>query len=63
MVDIKVSVRHSTNRKIPLIRYVGYSSPRKLDVDHVVPLKEAHDSGAWQWTPEKQKTVCQLHEA
>lgn len=25
------------------------SDPSKFDVDHMVPLKEAWDSGAWQW--------------
>jgi hypothetical protein len=27
------------------------SFPGTFDIDHVVPLKEAWDSGAWQWTP------------
>jgi hypothetical protein len=27
------------------------TNPRTFDIDHVVPLKEAWDSGAWAWTP------------
>lgn len=27
------------------------TKPGSFDIDHVVPLKEAWDSGAWAWTP------------
>jgi hypothetical protein len=29
------------------------TDPSTLDIDHVVPLKEAWDSGAWSWSPER----------
>jgi len=28
-----------------------WSDPAELEIDHVVPLKEAWDSGAWAWDP------------
>lgn len=32
---------------------VATTDPSDFDIDHVVPLKEAWDSGAWAWTPER----------
>ena len=29
------------------------TDPNELEVDHVVALKEAHDSGAWAWDAER----------
>ncbi len=34
------------------------AAPSKLDIDHVVALKEAWDSGAWDWTPARRKAYA-----
>lgn len=38
--------------------YTGktYTDPSDLDVDHMVPLKAAHDAGAYAWPLDKKKT-------
>ncbi len=35
-----------------------YTQPSDLDVDHMVPLKEAWDSGAWNWTASQRQAFA-----
>ena len=52
---IKVNFKDNQNCQVStgewLDPYTGYrvTDATKLDVDHMVPLKNAHDSGAWAW--------------
>ncbi len=35
-----------------------FTDPRDLDIDHLVPLKEAHQSGAWAWSRERRRAFA-----
>lgn len=35
-----------------------WETPSDVDIDHVVALKEAWDSGAWAWTPQRRRAFA-----
>jgi hypothetical protein len=37
---------------------VMHANPSNLDIDHMIPLKEAWDSGAWNWTAVQRQTFA-----
>jgi hypothetical protein len=37
---------------------VAHTNPSELDIDHMVPLKEAWDSGAWNWTAAQRQSFA-----
>ena len=37
---------------------VMHTNPSDLDIDHMIPLKEAWDSGAWRWTAAQRQTFA-----
>lgn len=34
------------------------TSAKAIDIDHLVPLKNAHESGGWVWTPERKQAFA-----
>lgn len=39
-----------------------YTNPTELDIDHIVPLKEAYKSGADKWTPKQREAFANDYE-
>ena len=37
---------------------VVITDPAELDIDHMIPLKEAWESGAWEWSPDHRKAFA-----
>ena len=56
-----VSYKSSKGCKVSSGRWYGsftgrtFTNPRKLGIDHLVPLKEAYDSGAYAWSKSKKR--------
>ena len=56
-----VSYKSSKGCKVSSGQWYGsftgrtFTNPKKLDIDHLVPLKEAHDSGAYAWSKSKKR--------
>ena len=63
VAESRTVVTYRTDRKCKVATgewLAPYSStivtdPGKLDVDHMVPLGNAHDSGAWQWSANRKE--------
>jgi len=61
LVPVTMQETSSGKRKVVDGLWVGLytgrvtTNPRKLQIDHMVPLKEAHVSGARNWDPQKKK--------
>jgi 5-methylcytosine-specific restriction endonuclease McrA len=32
-----------------------FKDPAKMDIDHIIPLKHAHDMGGWAWSSDKKR--------
>ena len=63
VAESRTTVSHETDRRCRvaagqwLAQYsnVVVTEPGKLDIDHIVPLGNAHLSGAWQWSDQQKE--------
>ena len=59
--SIAVTFKDANNCKVASGQWTGpytgetFTDPSDVDVDHMVPLKNAHDSGGWDWSAERKK--------
>lgn len=62
--EIPVTFKENKTCKVATGRWTDpysgevYTDPKALDVDHMVPLKNAHQSGGYQWTYQKRKAYA-----
>ncbi len=50
--------RVSAGTWIGLFTGQSVTDPSRLDVDHMVPLKNAHESGGWEWTASRKQAYA-----
>ena len=63
IAESKTTVSFRTDRRCRVVvgqwlaPYTGsaVTNPRSLDIDHMVPLGNSHDSGAWNWSAEQRE--------
>lgn len=68
IAESKIPVTYKTERRCKVTSgqwvdpYTGttYTDPKDLHIDHVVPLAEAHRSGAWAWDKGKKVTYAMI---
>ena len=66
IAESEVPVTFKTERNCKVLTgqwtcpYTGevFTNPRKLDVDHMVPLGAAHAAGGHEWDPERRKAFA-----
>lgn len=66
IAESKIPVEFETSRECEVVsgrwrgRYSGevFTDPSKLHIDHLVPLKEAHESGASEWSIRRKRAYA-----
>lgn len=66
IAESEVPVEFATNQRCKVVAgewhdpFTGrtFTDPSKLDIDHMVPLKEAHSSGAANWPNERKRAYA-----